>query len=165
MKINIKRFIIIAILLILAYEIFDTIRYVGKVFYNRAEITYLGTAKGKESTRFDPPGFWLSFKYLYSGNGYDFFDSAGIYNYIKKETNFHDLDFDLEIKKGKVYIYSYGVPIKKLEYYKGRTTVWGDYYNRAVFSKEEFTDGIYYFYEMDDIGLGDMSLEDQYMFE
>lgn len=64
-----------------------------------------------------------------------------------------------------MYVYSYGVSLEKLEYHKGHLTIWGDYYNRAKFSREKFQEGIYYFYEIDDVGIGDMSLEGMYFFE
>lgn len=48
---------------------------------------------------------------------------------------------------------------------KGHLTVFGDYYNRAEFEKEKFTEGVYYFYEIDDVGIGDMVLEGMYFWE
>ena len=35
----------------------------------------------------------------------------------------------------------------------------------AEFEKEKFTEGVYYFYEIDDVGIGDMVLEGMYFWE
>lgn len=136
--------------------------------YLPIKMTYLGSAKGNKSELFDEPSFWLNFRYLYCGEGYYCFLTQEEYEFEDNIQNchFHDFDFDLEIKAGKMYIFSYGVPLKKMEYCKGHVTEIGHhYYNRAVFDKEDFEEGIYYFYEIDDVGIGSMMSEDMYWFE
>jgi len=149
----------------IAWIVFDAIRYVYNLFYTNIDITYLGKAEGVETDYFDPPTFWLEYRYLYCGNGYHYFTTYEGYERLCEECSLQNFDFNLKIHGNKMYIYSYGVPIDKLEYYKGHLTVFGDYYNRAEFSKEKFKEGVYYFYEIDDVGIGDMLLEDMYFFE
>lgn len=67
MKKRIKKVLLligIIILVGIGIFIFDCIRYVYNVFYTNIDLTYLGTAEGVRSERIDPPGFWLSFRYL-----------------------------------------------------------------------------------------------------
>lgn len=131
--------------------------------YLPIKMTYLGSAKGKMAEHyFDIPEHWLCYDYLCCGNGYDCFSTQKEFEFERQAArcNFHDFDFELEFREGKMYIYSYGVPLKKLEYSKWHITDIGHYYySRAYFDKEEFQEGIYYFYEIDNVGIGNMGLE------
>lgn len=121
MKEKIKRIIrIILISLAVCRAAYLLMEFAMLIFdiYLPIKMAYLGSAKGNKSELFDEPSFWLNFRYLYCGEGYYCFLTQEEYEFEDNIQNchFHDFDFDLEIKAGKMYIFSYGVPLKKMEY-------------------------------------------------
>lgn len=51
------------------------------------------------------------------------------------------------------------IPLKTLGYSKNGFTYAGAFYNRARLDKKNYNKGVWYFYEIDDINIGDMSDE------
>lgn len=128
--------------------------FLGK--YEPIELVYLGSGEGVLDKNFMcGPENYTKQQYLFCDYGYGILDKETI-----SRCNLHNLDFDLIIKKNKKYIYSYCVPLEKLEYCKNLLTVNQEYYNRATCVTDEYQDGIYYFYEIDDINIGTMWYEE-----
>ena len=124
-------------------------------FYRSVDMIYLGSAKGILDSRFySVPEYCMENDFLYYNMGYAVLDDKAV-----SRCDMSDFDFQLEEKEGKICVYSYGFPIEKLMYNKTRTSKQGNYYNKAVFSKDKFKDGVYYFYETDYIPIGDWSGE------
>lgn len=120
--------------------------------YRPVDMVYLGSAKGTwDSDFYFAPKRCMENDFLYYNMGYAILDED-----VVNRCGMSDFDFQLEKKEGKICIYSYGFPIVRLMYDKTRTSRLGHYYyNKAVFSKDKFQDGIYYFYETDYIKIGD----------
>ena len=119
--------------------------------YISVDVIYLGSAKGIwDSDFYFVPESCMENDFLYYNMGYAILDDDTI-----NRCRMSDFDFQLEKKDGKIYVYSYGFPLVRLMYDKTRISTRGYHYNRAVFSRDEFQDGTYYFYETDYIPIGD----------
>ncbi len=125
-----------------------------KNMYTPVKLLYLGKAEGEWDENFTGS--------LSTCREYKFYYYEMGYGLITKDTvercKMHNFDFDLKTD-GKQYIYCYASPILKLEYCKNRTTIFGDYYSRAVYDKRDFQEEIYFFYEMEDIPIGTTEME------
>lgn len=120
------------------------------LMYKTVDMVYLGSAKGIWDSNFYPDSDeCMENDFLYYNMGY-----AVLGDETVTRCCMSDFDFQFKKRAGKIYVYSYGCPLIKLEYNRGKFSEEGICYNKAVFAKDKFQDGIYYFYEADDVPIG-----------
>ena len=153
-----RRIILLAVIGILIIYLFDAF-YVP---YKEIKIEYLGIMKGEDRQIFwikpedwtdeDIEGYMYNF---YTGYvtfyGQDIIDRYDNGNY----------EFRLDIEDEQRYVMSYGYPIKSLQYTRKHTAKRDKgYYNRAKMDTENYREGVWFIYKMEDIHLGNMIYEE-----
>lgn len=127
----------------------------------KIELTYLGIATGecpyfKDENELVDPEKWKERKFVYCGcQSYVCIHSEGRLKAFSEECNLN-YNFDFTFREGHRYVCAYGYPLKTLRYSEREITHDGRYYNRARLDKKNYRESIWYFYEIDDINLGDM---------
>ena len=133
--------------------------------YRKLMFEYVGSASGKLSIIKSEPEEWEQEKYVYNTfEGYFSVRKKG-WDFCVKECEWHDFDFQPELKEDEEYVCTYGYRLKTLEYlHKNKTKMSKGYYNRATLYKDDYQDGVYFFYKLkgkNDIHLGSMSEENE----
>lgn len=164
----IKRIIIFAIVLIIAPLVYFSAweLYYGPYPYCRekVELTYLGSATGecpyfKDENGLVDPEKWKEKKFVYCWcQSYVCFKQEDHIKAFSEECNLN-YNFDFTFREGHRYVCAYGYPLKTLGYSKYGFTYAGAFYNRARLDKKNYNEGVWYFYEIEDINIGDMSFE------
>ena len=81
--------------------------------------------------------------------------------FIIERYGIYEFDFAPDIEAQKKYVMSYGYPIKSLQYTRKYTTKRDKgYYNRAKMDTENYQEGVWFIYKMEDIHLGNMIYEE-----
>ena len=161
----IKRIIILVIVLIIAPLVYFCAweAYYGPYPYCRekVELTYLGSATGecpyfKDENGLVDPEKWKERKFVYCCcQSYVCIHSEGRMKAFSEECNLN-YNFDFTFREGHRYVCAYGYPLKTLGYSERSITHDGRYYNRAKLDKRKYKEGEWFFYEIEDINLGNM---------
>lgn len=123
--------------------------------YKEVEIEYLGSVSGDYRDEFFlEPDVWTGYRideYAYNRYMGYYTCEGGLV------LSMFEMDFTSDIDKDKQYVVSYDYPIKFLQYtkeYEG----YGDegYYNRAKMDVENYQEGVWFIYQMEDIHLRNM---------
>lgn len=72
-------------------------------------------------------------------------------------------DFDFIFNEEHYYICSYGYPLKELKYSVNYTNAADKFYNRAKIDKKNYKEGVWYFYEIENIDIANMRNEREFV--
>ncbi len=128
--------------------------------YRPVILSYLGCAEGKKNGGFFKKESYSEFEYLYCNAGYwvgDTLEELIEWNVDKPE----EVEFEVNTRKDMMYICSWHVPLKSFEYAPGCHPIGGGNYNRATFFRDQYQEGVCFFYEAADINPGSMVLESE----
>lgn len=130
--------------------------------YKEIEIDYLGTMRGGRTQMFfKNPEEWTERDiegYMY--NYYTGYRTCSG-EFIIERYGIYEFDFEPDIDREKQYVLSYGYPIKSLQYTKEyKTKRDKGYYSRAKMDVENYQEGVWFIYKMEDIHLGNMIYEE-----
>lgn len=137
--------------------------------YNREiKLTYIGSAYGEcpyftEEDGNVYPERWADRKYVYNYcQSYISIKSEKGIRAFSEECNLK-LEFGFVFNEGHNYICAYGYPLKELKYSEIYTTDSGWFYNRAKIDKENYKEGVWYFYEIEDVNIASMLEEREFV--
>lgn len=143
-------------------------------YQEKIKLTYIGSAVGEcpyfeDENGLINPEKWKEKKYVYCGcQSYRIFKKEDHIKAFSEKCNLK-YNFEFTFRDGHRYVCAYGYPLKALEYLDKEITHLGTFYNRAKIDKDSFNEGVWYFYEIEDINIGDMlderelvGLEDMY---
>lgn len=159
----VKTIIKISLKILFFFLLFDLVVLSYLLFKNRyrpVELTYLGCAEGKEGGSDFTPVAFLDFQYLACGLGYSVSDN--LEDLVRSNVeNPEEVNFEMTQKEGRMYLCSWHVPLERLEYTSEDNPIEGGHKNRATFFREEYQEGVCFFYEAEDIDPCSMVLEPQ----
>lgn len=153
------------IALIIAFILLVRLIYDLYIPYKKLMFEYVGSASGKLNIIKNEPEEWVQDTYVYNTyEGYFSVRKKG-WDFCVKECEWHDFDFQPELKEDEEFVCTYGYRLKSLEYSpKNKTKMSKGYYNRATLCKDDYQNEVYFFYRIKGgkgVHLGSMSEENE----